>query len=324
MWIWDAAPTSCGKSLSRQRDGSWEEFRQGCREKEKSSEWTLEKIRETYEKVAKEEIGRLGIVQEILKKILTSVESVRGVRAWRITSRSASLNRLQMLHVDPNKRRRASEHHLAPLPSLSLMDGMHCARILLTFEHGFARHGVVRTDAVNGRDGALWIYSVSACNACNCCAIVLAVSFRITSPTTSLELHLLLCAAPSSCPTSESAPPFGASTPAGPPPFWAPTSSGPILLGPHPSGPPLDSGFGPPTLLAPFEIELGTLTSNFNVRSRNVSWKSTVGPRSLEASSLHTSTKLCSCAAAKAEHSRAPTTHDSHMWQCHWSLGNLQ
>ena len=37
------------------RDGSWEEFRQGCREKEKSSEWTLEKIREACEKVTREE-----------------------------------------------------------------------------------------------------------------------------------------------------------------------------------------------------------------------------------------------------------------------------
>ena len=40
------------KSFIAIRDGSWEEFRNGLREKEKSSEWTLEKILEAYEKVA--------------------------------------------------------------------------------------------------------------------------------------------------------------------------------------------------------------------------------------------------------------------------------
>ena len=56
------------KSHIATRDDSWEELRKGCLEKEKSPEWTLEKIREAYEKVAKERIGRLGIVQEILRK----------------------------------------------------------------------------------------------------------------------------------------------------------------------------------------------------------------------------------------------------------------
>ena len=64
---------ACGAQMMRKsffatRDGSWEEFRKGCSEKEKASEWTLEKIREAYEKVAREEIGRLGIVQEMLRK----------------------------------------------------------------------------------------------------------------------------------------------------------------------------------------------------------------------------------------------------------------
>ena len=31
-------------------------------------EWTLERIREAYKKVARDEVGRLGIVQEILRK----------------------------------------------------------------------------------------------------------------------------------------------------------------------------------------------------------------------------------------------------------------
>ena len=50
------------------REGSWEEFKEGFREKENSSEWTLQKIREANEKVAREEVGRLGLVQEILRK----------------------------------------------------------------------------------------------------------------------------------------------------------------------------------------------------------------------------------------------------------------
>ena len=64
MWIWDVAPKSCGKAVSQQGDDSCGEFRKGCREKEKSSEWTLEKIREACEKLRQKKIGRLGIVQE--------------------------------------------------------------------------------------------------------------------------------------------------------------------------------------------------------------------------------------------------------------------
>ena len=49
------------------KNGSWEEIKEKTQER-KSSEWTLERIRETHEKVASDEIGRLGIVQEILRK----------------------------------------------------------------------------------------------------------------------------------------------------------------------------------------------------------------------------------------------------------------
>ena len=55
------------KGFTALRDGSWEEFKGGCREKETSSERTLEKMREACDKVEREDIGRLGIVQEILK-----------------------------------------------------------------------------------------------------------------------------------------------------------------------------------------------------------------------------------------------------------------
>ena len=42
--MWVVVLKWCGKATS-QWDDSWEEFKEGCREKEKSSEWTLEKMR---------------------------------------------------------------------------------------------------------------------------------------------------------------------------------------------------------------------------------------------------------------------------------------
>ena len=67
------ADIGCGPQMMRQsylamRNGCWEEFKESYREEEKSSEWTLERIREAYEQVAKHEIGRLGTVQENLRK----------------------------------------------------------------------------------------------------------------------------------------------------------------------------------------------------------------------------------------------------------------
>ena len=50
------------------RDSRWEEFEEECREILKSSEWVLGTIREAYEKVVKEEAGRLSIVREILRQ----------------------------------------------------------------------------------------------------------------------------------------------------------------------------------------------------------------------------------------------------------------
>ena len=51
-----------------QLGGFWEEYgKEG-----KLCEWTFERIREAYVKVADDDTGRLGIVQEILRKTLTS------------------------------------------------------------------------------------------------------------------------------------------------------------------------------------------------------------------------------------------------------------
>ena len=59
------------------KNGSWEDFKERYRKEGTSSEWTFERIREAFEKVAKDEIARLGIVQEILRKrrrIIPSME----------------------------------------------------------------------------------------------------------------------------------------------------------------------------------------------------------------------------------------------------------
>ena len=47
------------------RDSRWEE----CKEKRKVKGWALGTLREAYEKVVKEEAGRLGIVREILRNV---------------------------------------------------------------------------------------------------------------------------------------------------------------------------------------------------------------------------------------------------------------
>ena len=60
------------------KNGCWKDLKERYRKEGKSSEWTFEGIREAHEKVAKDEIGRLGIVQEILKK---STEFLRRIIA---------------------------------------------------------------------------------------------------------------------------------------------------------------------------------------------------------------------------------------------------
>ena len=48
-------PQMMRKGLIAIKDGSWED-NEGCREEENSSEWTLEKIREAYETLARDEV----------------------------------------------------------------------------------------------------------------------------------------------------------------------------------------------------------------------------------------------------------------------------
>ena len=62
-----ASQNSCGYRLQLPNDEArlpWKNSRRVAKVKE-VTEWTLKRIREAYEKVAKDEIGRLGIVQGI-------------------------------------------------------------------------------------------------------------------------------------------------------------------------------------------------------------------------------------------------------------------
>ena len=60
------------------KNGSWEDLKERYRKEGKSFERAFEGIREAHEKVAKDEIGRFGIVQEILRK---STEFLRRIIA---------------------------------------------------------------------------------------------------------------------------------------------------------------------------------------------------------------------------------------------------
>ena len=61
------------RAYSAMKLGNWESFiKEECRKGGKLWEWTIERLQEAYEKVASEDIGRLGIAQEILRKTRTS------------------------------------------------------------------------------------------------------------------------------------------------------------------------------------------------------------------------------------------------------------
>ena len=73
--------TDCGAQMMRRgylamKNGSWEELKERYRKEGESSKWTLERTREAYEKVAKDEIGRFCILQEILRKSTDFLERV--------------------------------------------------------------------------------------------------------------------------------------------------------------------------------------------------------------------------------------------------------
>ena len=64
----DCGPQTMRRAYSAMKLGNWGSFKEECR-KEGNCEWTHERIQEAYDKVAMEDIGRLSIAQEILRKI---------------------------------------------------------------------------------------------------------------------------------------------------------------------------------------------------------------------------------------------------------------
>ena len=86
-----SADTDCGpqtilRTYIAMKHGIWEIFAEEHRKEGKLCEWTLERIREAYEKVAMDDIGRSGIAQEILRKstdclrrIIAPVDGMGGV-----------------------------------------------------------------------------------------------------------------------------------------------------------------------------------------------------------------------------------------------------
>ena len=99
--------------------GSWEGFKEAFRDTGEISEWAFDRIKEAYDKVASEDVGRLSIAQDILRKstdflrrVLAPVDGVGGITLsyvcphcvtaslWRITSGRSSG------HGDVNNRKK--------------------------------------------------------------------------------------------------------------------------------------------------------------------------------------------------------------------------
>ena len=86
-----SADTDCGPQTLRcahiaMKLGNWKSFKEECRKEGKLCEWTFERSREAYEKVAMDDIGRLDIAQDILRKstdflrrIIAPVDGMGGV-----------------------------------------------------------------------------------------------------------------------------------------------------------------------------------------------------------------------------------------------------
>ena len=111
------ADMGCGSQMMQRgyfamRDGSWEQVKERYREVDKSSERTLQKIREAHEKVARDEIGRLGIVQEntrkstdFLRRVIAPVAGKGGVIVENLHAlQEFSFGRLHLVGMDGPRR----------------------------------------------------------------------------------------------------------------------------------------------------------------------------------------------------------------------------
>ena len=80
--------TDCNAQVMRSaynagKSGNWENFDKEFRKKSKLNEWTFERLQEACDKVVLEDVGRLSIVQDILRQstdfIRRTIAPVSGV-----------------------------------------------------------------------------------------------------------------------------------------------------------------------------------------------------------------------------------------------------
>ena len=64
----DCGPQTMRRAYFAMKRGNWERFKEECRKEGKLCDWTFERNREAYEKVAMDDIGRLSIAQEPQRK----------------------------------------------------------------------------------------------------------------------------------------------------------------------------------------------------------------------------------------------------------------
>ena len=98
------------KGYVAMRDSRWEDFKEECRVQGKSSEWAPGTIREAYEKVVKEEAGRLGVVRAILRKSTDFLRRIIAPVEWeeslcRTSARTATVFSVGLHLVSTAKKR---------------------------------------------------------------------------------------------------------------------------------------------------------------------------------------------------------------------------
>ena len=69
----ECSDTDCDAHMMRRacyagKSGNWEGFKEEFRKKAKFSEWACARLKEAYEKVASEDVGRLSIAQDTLRE----------------------------------------------------------------------------------------------------------------------------------------------------------------------------------------------------------------------------------------------------------------
>ena len=94
----DRGPQMMRRGYLAMKNCSWEDFEERYRKEGKLCEWTFERIREAYEKVAQEDVGRLSIAEEILT---ISTDFLMRIIASRRNGRSHFVVRLPALQLFP-------------------------------------------------------------------------------------------------------------------------------------------------------------------------------------------------------------------------------